>query len=119
MLQIAASRAVYDWGGCHTRSGCGSVMRAEERCVPPQGRTAGSHPFPAFCAEKGGEVPAAVLTETALSFWRLPTQQLAFHLLWQPAGPAIAGNRIYLVIRCLHIPVFPHLGQVNLRFVMV
>ena len=68
MLQIAASRAVYDWGGCHTRSGCGSVMRAEERCVPPQGGTAGSHPFPAFCAEKGGGVPAAVLTEAALSF---------------------------------------------------
>ena len=28
-------------------------------------------------------------------------------------------SRIYLVIRCLHIPVLPHLGQVNLRFVKV
>lgn len=36
-----------------------------------------------------------------------------------PAGLAVAGSRIYLVIRCLHIPVLPHAGQVNLRFVKV
>lgn len=35
------------------------------------------------------------------------------------ARRAARGKRGHLVIRCLHMPVFPHLGQVNLRFVNV
>lgn len=35
-----------------------------------------------------------------------------------PSDPFARRNR-YRVMRCLHIPVFPHLGHVSLRFAKV